>query len=67
MHATRPLGWFRFENVTADFIPQLIAPKYQGEVIVASDPVCGEDLAKLGYQQGSIKQQCAGRLRWFYL
>ena len=54
VHATRPVGWFRFENVSTDFTPQLIAPKYQGEVRVSGDPVGGDDLSRLGYKQGSI-------------
>lgn len=57
VHATQPVGWFMFENVTADFTPQLIAPKYQGEVKVSGDPVGGDDLSRLGYKQGVIKQQ----------
>nr|WP_068891289.1 glycoside hydrolase N-terminal domain-containing protein [Pedobacter panaciterrae] len=54
--AVKPLGWFRFENVGEDFKPHLIAPKYQGEVKVSGDPVGGDDLSRLGYKQGTIKQ-----------
>jgi len=54
--AVKPLGWFRFENVGEDFKPHLIAPKYQGEVKISGDPVGGDDLSRLGYQQGTIKQ-----------
>ncbi|MGI8951000.1 MAG: glycosyl hydrolase family 95 catalytic domain-containing protein [Chitinophagaceae bacterium] len=57
IHATKPIGWFRFENVTGNFTPHLIAPKYQGEVKVAGDPVGGDDLSRLGYKQGTIHQQ----------
>lgn len=57
VHATQPVGWFRFENVRADFTPQLIAPKYQGEVKVSGDPVGGDDLSRLGYKQGNIKKR----------
>ena len=57
VHATKPIGWFRFENIGADFTPQLIAPKYQGEVKVSGDPVGGDDLSRLGYKQGNILQQ----------
>jgi alpha-L-fucosidase 2 len=52
--AGKPLGWFRFENVSADFVPQLVAPQYQGKVTNSGDPVGGDDLSRLGYQQGSI-------------
>jgi hypothetical protein len=54
--ATKPVGWFKFENLKGDFKPQLIAPKYQGEVKVSGDPVGGDDLSRLGYVQGTIKQ-----------
>ncbi|NRF38000.1 glycosyl hydrolase family 95 catalytic domain-containing protein [Pedobacter foliorum] len=54
--AVKPLGWFRFENVSGDFKPHLIAPRYQGEVKVSGDPVGGDDLSRLGYKQGMIKQ-----------
>jgi alpha-L-fucosidase 2 len=57
VHATAPVGWFRFENIKTDLIPQLIAPKYQGEVKVSGDPVGGDDLSRLGYSQGTIKRQ----------
>ena len=55
--ATAPVGWFRFENIKLDLTPQLIAPKYQGEVKISGDPVGGDDLSRLGYSQGTIKQQ----------
>lgn len=54
--AVKPLGWFRFKNVSGDFKPHLIAPRYQGEVKVSGDPVGGDDLSRLGYKQGTIKQ-----------
>jgi alpha-L-fucosidase 2 len=57
VHATAPVGWFRFENITTAFIPQLIAPKYQGEVKISGDPVGGDDLSRLGYPQGTIKRK----------
>jgi hypothetical protein len=52
--ADKPLGWFRFENVNGDLAPQLLAPQYQGAVRNSGDPVGGDDLSRLGYQQGSI-------------
>jgi len=54
--AVKPLGWFRFENVSDDFKPHLVPPRYQGEVKVSGDPVGGDDLSRLGYKQGTIKQ-----------
>ncbi|MCR8557267.1 glycoside hydrolase family 95 protein [Mucilaginibacter sp. BJC16-A38] len=56
VHATKPVGWFRFENIKTGFAPQLISPKYQGVVKIKGDPVGGDDLSRLGYSQGTIKQ-----------
>src|SRR5690606_15932681 len=55
--AVQPIGWFRFENVGENFTPQLIAPRYQGMVTNAGDPVGGDDLTRLGYEQGTIWQE----------
>ncbi|HTD40063.1 MAG TPA: glycoside hydrolase N-terminal domain-containing protein [Mucilaginibacter sp.] len=57
VHATAPVGWFRFENIKADFEPELIMPRYQGAVKISGDPVGGDDLSRLGYAQGIIKHQ----------
>ncbi|MDP4185832.1 MAG: glycoside hydrolase N-terminal domain-containing protein [Bacteroidota bacterium] len=57
VHATKPVGWFRLENISKETKIQLIAPKYQGEIKVSGDPVGGDDLARLGYKQGKILQQ----------
>ena len=54
--AKSPVGWFRFEHVNSAVIPQLIAPRYQGKVNISGDPVGGDDLSRLGYAQGTIKQ-----------
>lgn len=58
VHATKPFGWFRFENVPADFVPELIPPLYQapptkGEV----NSLVGDDLSKLGYKQGAATRK----------
>lgn len=55
--AVKPVGRFRFENVGEDFIPQLIAPRYQGAVTNTGDPVGGDDLSRLGYEQGTIRKE----------
>lgn len=57
VHATKPVGWFRFENLSKETKIQLIPPKYQGEVKISGDPVGGDDLARLGYRQGKVLQQ----------
>jgi len=56
VHATDPVGWFRFDNLKSDFDPQLIMPRYQGAVKVSGDPVGGDDLSRLGYVQGTVKR-----------
>ena len=56
VQADSPAGWFRIENLKGDFEPQLIAPRYQGEVKVSGDPVGGDDLSRLGYKQGKIQR-----------
>ena len=58
VHATEPVGWFKFENVKTDIIPSLIAPKYQGKLTEGGEvnSLVGDDLARLGYKQGIINQ-----------
>ncbi|MDB5158230.1 MAG: hypothetical protein JWR50_2937 [Mucilaginibacter sp.] len=55
--ATKPVGWFRFEHIGKALVPQLLAPRYQGAVNTAGDPVGGDDLSRLGYPQGDIIKQ----------
>ncbi|MCW3463068.1 glycoside hydrolase family 95 protein [Chitinophaga nivalis] len=55
VHATQPTGWFRFENIAPDFVPQLRAPQYTGNKDqAAGGSIAGDDLARLGYTQGTI-------------
>lgn len=56
--ATQPIGWFEFNGVSADMLPNLITPRYQstGE-IAGADPVSGQDLRRLGYKQGQVDHQ----------
>ena len=54
VHATENKGWFRFENVPADFKPVLVPPVYQSLSSGISSPVTGQDLRRLGYPQGNI-------------
>jgi alpha-L-fucosidase 2 len=52
VHATRPLGWFRFRNVPPDFAPRLRPPAYVTDTIAATGQnptVDGQDLRRLGY------------------
>jgi alpha-L-fucosidase 2 len=56
VHATEPVGWFRFENVQQEMLPKLVAPKYTGVVKEGGtvNSLVGDDLARLGYKQGTI-------------
>lgn len=55
VHATEPVGWFVFTNLKTELEPDLITPLYNktgtsGE----ASPVTGQDLQRLGYQQGTV-------------
>lgn len=57
VHATKPVGWFRFENVKENFVPALVPPVYEkGKAGVDLGPVSGLDLRRLGYKQGEVKE-----------
>jgi alpha-L-fucosidase 2 len=57
VHATEPIGWYRFENIPKHLRPTLIPPAYVSEETNgAESPVSGQDLRRLGYQQGKIEQ-----------
>lgn len=61
VHATKPVGWFRFENVSEEFIPRLVPPVYaEGKAGEDLGPVSGLDLRRLGYKQGEVKQEKNG-------
>lgn len=59
VHATKPAGWFRFEHVSENVMPELIAPKYSGAVKEGGEvnSLVGDDLARLGYKQGIITRE----------
>lgn len=57
VHATEPVGWFVFENLPAAIAPSLIAPKYSTGETKTGDSVAGQDLRRLGYQQGTINEE----------
>jgi alpha-L-fucosidase 2 len=56
VHAQLPVGWFRFENVKSDILPQLIPPPYQGDLskTISGSSVVGNDLRRLEYKQGEV-------------
>ena len=55
--ANTTTGWFKFENLKTTLDISLVAPNYQGEVKNSGDPVGGDDLGRLGYEQGTVKKQ----------
>lgn len=57
IHATQPVGWFRFENVPLDIIPRLVAPPYEADIKEGGEvnSVVGDDLVRLGYKQGAVQ------------
>ncbi len=58
VHATDPVGWFRFENVTTMLTPSIKAPEYEGKATGGEvNSLVGDDLSRLGYKQGKIQQQ----------
>ncbi len=63
VQAIQPVGWFRFENIDPAVLPELVAPKYQGNIDPsARGNVEGDDLALLGYKQGVVERGPQGTL-----
>ncbi|MDN5214990.1 hypothetical protein QQ020_23115 [Fulvivirgaceae bacterium BMA12] len=58
VHATEPVGWYRFEGLEKPLSYTLIPPAYnlkgQSE---AESPVTGQDLRRLGYKEGKVARQ----------
>lgn len=55
VHADQQVGWFKFEGISTDFIPELIVPQYKKERSSnIENSVVGQDLQRLGYEQGKI-------------
>lgn len=54
VHATKPVGWFVFENLPTGIHPMMVIPRYKGENVSSTDPVTGQDLRRLGYEQGTV-------------
>jgi alpha-L-fucosidase 2 len=59
VHATEPVGWFRFENIKSAILPDLVAPAYQGKIVEGGpvNSLVGDDLARLGYKQGVVSRE----------
>lgn len=57
VHATEPVGWYTFENISGDLSPTIIPPAYvSNEKAGVESPVTGQDLRRLGYKEGQIIQ-----------
>ena len=55
VHATEPIGWYRFENLKKDLSPILISPSYiSNKKADKENPVTGQDLRRLEYPGGKI-------------
>lgn len=59
VHASLPVGWFKFENWEGEMHPELIPPRYEGEITkgVEVNSVVGDDLARLGYKGGKVEKK----------
>ncbi|MDL2256310.1 hypothetical protein LJC38_06975 [Parabacteroides sp. OttesenSCG-928-K15] len=59
VHATEPVGWFMIENADESFVPELVPPVYSDSQAMGADlgPVTGQDLRRLGYQQGKVEKE----------
>ena len=57
VHATEPVGWFVFKGLKTPLTPTLKTPVYQSDRTTdAESPVTGQSLERLGYEQGSVRQ-----------
>jgi alpha-L-fucosidase 2 len=55
IHATNPIGYFGFENLKEEIIPELIIPNYNSGVAgETGNSVQGHGLERLGYKKGTI-------------
>lgn len=58
VHATEPVGWFVFRNLKTPIEPSILTPVYNKTKPDGSlDPVSGQDLHRLGYQQGKTVRE----------
>ncbi len=58
VHASEPIGWFRFVGFDDDFKPVLVPPAYQGKETEkeAINSLSGQNLQRLGYTQGKVEK-----------
>jgi alpha-L-fucosidase 2 len=56
VHPTLPVGWFRFENIPSDFLPEILPPPYTSRKKSDAFGVDGQDLRRLGYTLPAISR-----------
>src|SRR5687767_95232 len=57
IHTSRQVGYFGFENIKEEIIPELIIPDYnKGKSGKEANIVSGQSLERLGYRKGIIKK-----------
>jgi alpha-L-fucosidase 2 len=55
IHAVNPVGYFGFENLKGEVIPELIIPNYySGNAGGSGNSVEGQGLERLGYKKGTV-------------
>lgn len=55
VHASEPVGWFRFEGINERINPILVQPPYVRKTDSGEEnPVTGQDLRRLGYPEGIV-------------
>jgi alpha-L-fucosidase 2 len=57
VHATKQIGYFGFENISDDILPELMIPNYNtGNAGRTGNSVAGHSLERLGYKKGTLKR-----------
>lgn len=54
VHATQPVGWFRFENLPQGVVPAIAPPRYEDSDAKADNSHAGAAITYLGYSQGTV-------------
>ncbi len=55
VHATEPIDWYSFENITGDLDASIIPPAYVSVKQAGADnPVTGQDVRRLNYDGGKV-------------
>jgi alpha-L-fucosidase 2 len=56
IHATKPVGRFRISNFKEEFKPHIEPPAYESNNVSGGGSVEGDDLNRLGYEQGIVRR-----------